>query len=549
MNRLARNPAQTLLGLALLTGFVMTLVITREMTFYQDTWAFLMDRRDPSADALFVPHNEHLVVFPVLIEEALIRIFGMSSAKPEYVLLALFLLATAFLLFVYVRRRVGDWMALFAAVLVLCVGPAWEVLLWPFEITFVGPLLFGIAMLLALERSDRLGDILACACLVLAIGFSGQGIGFIAAAVVAVALGPRETWLARSYIFLVPLVLYGIWWLGWGHDAESHISAETILASPRFVIDSIAFGLCSLVGLGQRIGTAPEPVWGRPLLVGLVIVLGLLQYRYRRRLDPRVWPIAAAAFASWFLTAFNDFDARDPSSSRYQYAAAIFILMILANLFSGWRPSRRAVIAGAAVTVLAVAPNLVFLRDGRDALNVQSYLTRADTGAIEIARRTVDPSFQLEGKVAGTPSLVNIYAGEYLQMVDEYGSPAYSPEELASAPELARRQADIVLANALRLSTATERGAYTGTGGGRCATLPGGGDGEPVPLRTGTARIEVAPGPHADFRLRRFAQDDFPISTEGAPGDSVTELKIPPDESDQPWLLQVEAAQSVRVCS
>lgn len=549
MERFIRQPATTLLGLALVTGFAMTLVLTRDMTFYQDTWAFLIERRDPSADALFRPHNEHLVAFPVLIEEAIIRIFGMSSARPEYVLLALFLVTTAFLLFVYVRRRVGDWMALFAAVLVLCLGPAWEVLLWPFEITFIGPLLFGIAMLLALERGDRRGDVAACALLVLAIASSGLGICFIPAAAVVVAQGRRETWLGRSYIFLVPAVLYALWWLGWGHEAESHVSVETILSSPRFVVDSIAFGLGSLLGLGQRIGTAPEPVWGRPLLVGLVIVLGLLQFRFRRALDPRLWTILAAAFANWFLTGFNDFDARDPSSSRYQYADAIFLLMILATLFSGLRPGRRAVIVGAVVTALAIAPNLIFLRDGRDALNAQSVLTRADAGAIEIARHTVDPGFQLDQEVAGTPSLVNIYAGEYIQAVDQYGSPAYSVAELASAPEAGRRQADIVLANALPLSTVTRLGAYSPRGGENCIALPAG-DGGPseMPLSPGLTRIEVAPGSDAAFNLRRFAQAEYPVATEGAPGDSVTVLQIPADTAARPWYLRVEMGQKGRVC-
>src|SRR5262249_15865396 len=60
--------------------------LTRNMTFYQDTWAFLLERRDPSLNAVLLPHNEHIVVFPVLIEQSLLRIFGMSSARPEYVL-------------------------------------------------------------------------------------------------------------------------------------------------------------------------------------------------------------------------------------------------------------------------------------------------------------------------------------------------------------------------------------------------------------------------------------------------------------------------------
>lgn len=551
MARRRWNPSDLLLAAVLTGGVAMTLILTWEMTFFQDTWAFLINRREITADALFQPHNEHVVVFPVLVEKALLEVFGMSSAKPEYVLLALILALTALLLYVYMRRRVGSWLALFAVIIVLTLGPAWEVLLWPFEITFIAPLLFGIAMLLALEREDRLGDLAACAFLVVAVGSSGLGISFIAAAIVAIGLGPRERWLARSYVFLVPLLLYVAWWLGWGRDAESHLSIYNVLASPRFVVDSLAFAVGSMLGLGPQIGASPEPSWGRAIVVGLVIVLGYLYWRYRPRISAGLYPILAAALANWFLTAFNLFPGRDPSSSRYQYAGAIFVLMIAANLFKGVRPNRTALIVVGVVTLLAVGPNLVILKNGRQVLNPQSELTRADTAAIEIAERTIDPNFQLTEDVAGTPSLVNIYAGAYLEAVDEYGSPAYTPEELANAPDAGRRQADIILGQALPLSTVTELDAYEAGGDGAgCTAIAGGEDAPPeVQVGSGVTRIELAPGPRAEFNLRRFATEEYPVTTEGAPGGSVTELRIPADQAPgHPWFLQVEAEQPARVC-
>jgi len=550
MQRTNRDLPTILLAAALVVGFAMTLVLTREMTFFQDTWAFLINRRELTLDTLLQPHNEHIVVIPVLIEQLLLRVFGMSSALPEYILLGLFLVVTALLLYVYVRRRVGGWLALFATVLLLCLGPAWEVLLWPFEITFIGPILFGLAMLLALERGDRRGDVLACVFLVCAIGFSGLGICFIAAAAVAVAQGPRETWLRRAYIFAIPLVLYGLWWLGYGHDAESHISLHNLLMSPVFVLNSVSVALASMLGLAPQVGAAPDPSWGRALLVGLAILLGLRQWRLKQPLASTLWPALAAALANWFLTAFNAFPGRDPTSSRYQYAGAVFILLILANLLKDVRPSRNVLIAGAVLTACAIGPNLVILKDGRDILDPQSVLTRADTAAIEIAERTVPENFQLSPEVAGTPSLVNIYAGEYLEAADDYGSPAYSPRELLTAPEEARKQADIILSQALPLSTVTQLGAYSpGGGGADCVDVAGDVSGpREVRLAPGLNTIALAPGPHADFTLRRFASGEYPVSTEGADGDSVTLLRVPHDASRQPWFLRVDASQPARVC-
>jgi hypothetical protein len=62
-------------------------------------------------------------------------------------------------------------------------------------------------------------------------------------------------------------------------------------------------------------------------------------------------------------------------------------------------------------------------------------------------------------------------------------------------------------------------------------------------------RIEVAPGPPAELSLRRFAVEEFPVPTEDAPGGSAVLLRIPRDNSDQPWNLHVDAEQEARVCA
>ena len=132
-----------------------------ELTFFQDSWEYLMRRREFTAAALFDPHNEHIVVLPVVIELLSLRIFGMSSMMPEMVVLVALLLGVAALLFVYVRRRLGPWPALFAATVLLFLGPGWQDLLWPFQLGFAGAALFGIATLLALENEEERWDLAA----------------------------------------------------------------------------------------------------------------------------------------------------------------------------------------------------------------------------------------------------------------------------------------------------------------------------------------------------------------------------------------------------
>lgn len=551
MNRVERNAPVALLGLAMAASVALLVVLTREFSFLQDSWEFLMNRRDPSVDSLLQPHNEHIVVIPVALEQLLLRVFGMGSARPEYVLLALSLAATAALLFAYVRRRVGPWPALFAAVVLLFLGPAWEVLLWPFEISFVGSALFGIAMLLALDRDDRGGDRAACAFLVLSFGFSSVAIPFAAAAAVDLLQKRRARGLGRAYVVAVPVLLYGLWYLGWGSAAETHLSLHNVLASPRFVFESAAVATGAVFGLGTSpYDGSPDPVWGRAILIALIAGFG---YRLARGhgLALGFWPVAAAAAANWFLTAFNQIPGRDPTSSRYQYMGAVLVLLLLANLLQGVRFGRRALLVGGAVTIAAVGVNLAVLENGRDSLREQSVLAESGTAAIEIARRTVDPEFSLNTEVAGTTTLIDIQAAKYLPAVEEYGSPAYTPTELAEAPDYARKQADIVLSQALPLATLTRLGAFAPGGGENCVTLPAGSAGpdSEVRLAPGLTRIELAPGPPAEFSLRRFATGEFPVPTEGAPGGSVTELRVPRDAARRyPWYLNVEASQLARAC-
>jgi hypothetical protein len=546
MERLRRNAPILLLAGALLAAGALLLALTHGLTFFQDTWEFLINRRDFSADSLFAPHNEHIVVVPVAIELVLLEVFGMSSAAPEHVLLIAAVLASATLLFIYVRRRIGPWPALMATVLLLFLGPAWQDILWPFELGFVGSVLFGLAMLLALDREDRRGDVAACVFLTVAAGFSSLGLSFMAAAAVEVFLRRRDRGLGRIYVVAAPAALFALWYLGWGHEAERHLSLENILSSPPFVLEGLAASVESLLGLSDPPLEGVATVgWGQPLLVALIALLIYGQVR-RPGFSPGFWVVTAATATNWFLAAFNFIPGREPTTGRYMYAGGVFVLLLAAELLRGVRIGRPALLVAGAVTLAAVAPNLVILRDGSRWLDNQTVLTKADLAAIEIAERTVDPNFALTPEIAGTPSLIDVQAGKYLEAEREYGSPAYTPAELFTAPAVGRRQADIVLAQALPISTRTFPGNEPAPEG-RCTVVSAEGPPE-VRLSPGVTRIEVGPGPHASFSLRRFAAAGYPVRTEGAPGNSATLLTIPADASALPWYLRVDAAQSVRVC-
>jgi len=539
---LSRNAALVLLAVAMAAAAAVLLDYGSGLTFFQDSWELLMNRRDFTAAALLDPHNEHIVLIPVLVEQLSLRAFGMDSTTPELVVLVVLLLGTAACLFVYVRRRLGPWPALFAATLLLFLGPAWQDLLWPFQIGFVGSALCGLAALLALESDER-WDPVACLLLTLAFGFSSLGIPFAVAAAVEVLLRRRQRGLRRLYAVAVPLLLYAVWYLGWGHTAPSQLSAHNVLVSPRYVGEGLTASLDALLALGT---IADEPVarssWGLPLLVALVALVAYGQLR-RPGFPRGLWPVLAGAASFWFLAGFNAIPGREAYSSRYLYVGALFLLLVAANLLERVRFGRWALVAAGAATAVVVGFNLVPLREGRDFFEKQTVLARSDLGAIESAARTVEPGFALPPEISGTPFLNEIEAGEYLRAVREYGSPAYSPAELATAPEEGRRQADLVLANALPLGI--ETGLPPGSPAGRCLRASAGDAKRGLPLSPGVTTIHFPAGREGAIRLRRFAAAEYPLRAEELPGGSTAKLFIPRDRSPRPWRLQVEPLSAV----
>lgn len=544
--RLSRYAPLVLLGVAMTVAAAVLLDYGSGLTFFQDSWEFLMWRRDPSVATLLDPHNEHIVLLPVLLTQASLRLFGMGSMTPELVLLVALQLATAGLLFVYARRRLGPWPALFAATLLLFLGPAWQDLLWPFQVGFVGASLFGLAALLAMENDDERWDRAACLFLTISVAFSSLGLAFAVACAVDVFQRRRERGLRRAYVVALPLLLYAGWYAGWGREAENNFSAHNVLVSPRYVWEGLTASLDSVLALGTIFDeVVGRSKWGAPLLIALLALAAYRGFR-RRGFFPGLWPVLGAAATFWFLAAFNEGPGREPYSSRYLYVGVLFVLLIAVNLLQGVRFNRGALLAGAAATVAIVGFNLVPLREGRDFFEEQTVLTRADLGAIEIAGRTVEPAFRLSPEAAGTVFLGEIEAEEYLQAVDEYGSPAYSAAELAAAPEEGRAHADLVLANALPLGIETGSG---GTGAqGDCVMVTGAAGSAPLALGPGTTTIELGPGGEGAVKLRRFARSEYPLNSGGLPAGSTTRLFIPRDRIERPWRLLVEAPRGARVC-
>jgi len=531
------------LAACLAAAAALVVALQAQLGFAYDEWDFLLGRRGFTADTFLAPHHEHIAISHIAIYKALADAFGIDSPRPFQLVSTLMFMGAVALVFAFMRRRIA-WPVAFAAVLpVVVLGPAADNLIWPFQLAFSGSIAAGVGALIALDRDDRTGSLLACALLIVSISFSSLGIPFAIGVAVHVALSRRLR--ARAWIVLLPAALFGLWWLGWGSEAESSTSFRNLANSPTFVLDGLASSIASLVGLGGGGPSGVSPLdAGRPLLLIAAVAAGYRLYRLGH-LPRGVWVTVAIAISFWLLTALNANVFRLPTTGRYQLIGAVFVLLIAAELLRGVRPSRAALVGVLVVGAVAAASNLEILRQNWLSFRAEAQYQRGALSAVEIARDRIEPGF-----VVGLPGGVTIFgdAALYLNAVDELGSPAYDPGELAVASEPARGAADAVLAKALglRARPVSDRTRRPG-----CVQL------EPDEL--GTAVAELRPGVNlvsfggsasgpVKLRVRRFAAE-FSVDLGAVSARRAAAIEIPEDRAAQPWELQMTGIESAALCA
>ncbi len=547
-----------LLALLLVAGGAFLYRSGHDQIFWYDEWEFLLGRNGHSVSTFLRPHNEHLSLVPVVVYKLLRATFGIDGYGPYRLVLVLLDVLSAGLLFVYAQRRVGPWLALGAAALFLFLGPAWEVMLWPFQIAWVAALASGLGALLFLDRGDRLGEVGASVLLLVALASTGLGVAIAGGVLVEVLW--RNDRLRRLWIPGIPLLLYLAWNLGY---SESHFSRRTLPDVPAFIADAAASSASALVGLAGPVIPLSENslAWGRPLAVVAVVVLAwrLVQIG---TVTPRMAMLLASLVGFWILTAVGraGFAFTPPYSSRYVYVGGAFALLIVIELLRGVAIGRTAAILLGAALAVALVANLGALRDASRYLRERSAIRASNLGTIEMTRDTVDPGF--------SPAPF-ILASTYLAAVADYGSPAFSPAQIAGASEEARASADdnlvkihkLALTPAGRPATGGSPPVVEGSSGGSvstarsCVTLtpsvyrsalvkPGLDVGVPA----GGLVLRASGGP-ADLALRRFATA-FPAAPFGtlSPGGGAT-LRIPADRASQPWHVHIAPAGRVSACA
>ena len=528
--------------LALLT-FVLLYRKGTDMTFYFDEWDFVLRRHQTTAGVFLEPHNEHFSLVPVAVYKLLFATAGLDHYAPYRIVALLLHLTVAALVFVWVRSRAGDAIALAAATLMLFLGAGFEDVLWPFQIGFLFALASGIGAFILVERDTRRADLVAAVLLGVSLASASLGIPIVLG--VAAYLLVRPARRRRLWVVLAPLVLYAIWYAGYGKSA---LKRENLTSVPEYTADEVAGAVGGLVGLSLE--------WGRVLALAAVGAVVLYVSRVRT-LSRAFAMVLVTALAFWLLTALARAELNEPASSRYIYAGGLLVLLIAAEAVRGARFGRRALWLLGGLAAFAAVSGMHVYRKGADGLRFTDRIVRAEITPLDIGGAHMPPGFAPDPQRA--PQIV---AKEYLEAISDIGSsPSYSEAELARRDEGHRRLADNVFVRGYALSLVP--GAQPPAGPapvplgvaalriarrGSCAVVAPRVAGGPV-----TVSLRVPPGgmslqaPGASVTLRRFAsayENATPLSGSAARA----LLRIPRDRSARPWWARVAGAHSVRAC-
>jgi hypothetical protein len=403
-------------------GMLLVLVyLGRWLTFWYDEWNFVLDRQDPSVEALLAPHVDHLAAVPVLVYELLMRVFGLGSYWPWLGVLWLCHFGSAALLFRITSNAANPWLGALAAVSLLTLGPAFEDLLHAFQLSFLLSTVFGLLAIDRLQSATgpgRRDAAIALVALALATASSSVGVIFVGLVLAWALLSRRAALLGVA----APVaVAYAAWYLAWRHALAGPIAG---VSNPTAPVQSFLFGLGA--GVSGLVGLPPYLYAPVGLVIGIAVAV-------RLRLS-RASSLGAAALlaliAMYGLQALfrSALGVESAARSAYLYPAAIFLWIAVADLIGQRRIGRlRPFTIGVVVlaVTLVIASNLTQLVGSGRAMRVLRANELAVLRLISANRTVAGMSLDLTPDVDLMPQVT---ARRYLVAIARFGEPHVADE-------------------------------------------------------------------------------------------------------------------------
>ena len=561
-----------LLGLLIAAAAALTFWETRGQSLYADELTFFSSYRSWDPAVLLRPDGGHLVVTTLLAYKTLWGLFGAESYLPMRILHVVLASISGALFYQLARKRIGDYAALAPTALVLLFGSAGEIVATPFGSLAYGSIAFGLGAFLALERDDRLGDRIACLCLIGALASYSISIAFFLGAAVLIYLRGPEGRRRSAWVLAVPVGLYIVWrlWaLHFGDSGETNVSLSNLGNAPSALVTELAAASAALSGLfrvpGQQ-GLSFDIAWG--YAVGFALAgLAALRLRSGPPMSPRFWAVLVTLLSFWLLIALNLGPLRAPDASRYFYIGGLLILLIGIELAADFRLSRLELVGIGLLLAGSLVANVVALHQTAPQYRIAGRLLRADLAAVEIARDNIDPQVPVL-ELPDEP------------VVRDLQIPAadYSPPPTTSAPRPTRPKSwRGPTTRPVRPRTFSSSGSSNCRPGWRrsprlpgapapvaesvtgarvasragCVVItpstPGGAASVVLRLPPGGVELRAAAGPPVTIALRRYG-DGFSPPLEPVAGGAVASVAIPVDSAPQPWRAAIGAGQEVEAC-
>jgi hypothetical protein len=533
------------LGIAVAACVVALMILGSHFNFFVDEWRFALYRRGWTPSDFLEPHTGHLVLVSVTIYKVLFELVGMSHMWPYRLTLALFHVAVVVIVYAIAAKRLGSWLALFPAGLMLLPGDAHDDLLWPFQICFLGSVAFGLGAMLCLDRETRRGDIAAAVLVGLSLASSAVGVPF--------ALGIlAELWLTRErgrrlFVALAPLGLFGLWLLGF-YTSENELRLSNLPDLPGFVVRIAGEGFAGFASL-------PEPV-GIALLLAAAAWLAWFGFR-RGGLPARSVGAIVAALAFWGLTGIARAQISENYPSRYVYVSMALILVALIPTLPR-KPKVTRPVAGvlAAIVAAAIVAGLGPIGDYIDLRKPHDEVVVADASAEWIAHVEGDPYLDMyadldfplasDREIMRMPLTQRQSADETVARADGIALEPPGPRELDSAtparvPEWHSLTKSLITVDGLRCTRLT-------------ATAPDALAAMPVPVGHGLLFVaQTAEDPQIGVRVRRFSNEYLDEGLSVPPGlldepGSAAVVRFPRDLSEVGWWARLEFTGPIGLC-
>jgi hypothetical protein len=537
-------------GLASLASGVI-LYLGRGSFFYFDEWTWIVERRDWSTSTFLRPHNEHLSAVPIAIYKLLFATVGLAHYWPYRAILVAIHLCAALAVYLIARRRLGPWLALAPATILLFLGAAHEDLMWPFQMGFIGATAAGAWALWALDRNTRRADLLAAIALTVSLGCASPGIPMVVAAFVEL-VWRRATW-RRLWVVGIPVAVYLAWYAA--YSPGEPIKPQNVAATAEYMASSAAASVAALTGLDFN-------AWGRALAVAAAIAVVWRLRAAPAVATPRLAGALGGALAFWALTGVARADIVPVGASRYTYGGALLLLLAAVELVQGGRiGSRTAAIAiVAAVAFASLAGYGQLYAEGRNHQVIAKDL-EVELTALDLARANVAPDLQWD-----PVRMPTIAAGTYFAAVDDLGSPAPPLAQVRLDPEPRRltfdrmsQSLDHARLDAAAPGTPGHESVVAGpVGAGAASRRHGCVVYSPAP-QGGTIQVRVpaegllitvdAKGARpVDVAVRRLADEFGPTIGQVWPA-APARLSVDRDTSPDPWWVLIGAYDRVSLCS